>query len=894
MMSSAPAQYKRKRSRVACEPCRERKRKCNGDSPCSTCTSWGYDCHYASQRRTKYTTPGVVGQSASSPIETSRIPTTSHARDFAESLEANSGAAFVRKIALKVDPANAPKLNLFSWNIGTRRLPSGLGTVSVVPIVDLVSLAEMQSLANVYFTKVDPCYGFIDSAVFFARLDARWRSSSANDTYDSVLAGVAALGLLFSERSIKITEVCLIELARSIVDSHLSREPPSLDVVTAWALRVVYLRMTSPPYPAWIASSTLIHLIEAAKLHQESPNQAGSNGQCDPDIRKRLVGVSRHLNLWISYDLGLSRVSYPNDSLVLPSPRPGDFTVEILSLLDVSASLSPENENNDNDLRVALLRTLNGNHTQPPSILGQCNLVLCLLRRLRMTNITASSETMMQILNLFGRALDSARTMLATCCPWHHVANVPFQMITVLLEMDTSPALAVLPNALQTLKLVASTYDTDTMQEAYSTARLLITLYQRRRTEDTKLLSHLLNDHNQDPNSAPLHRQTVPNPDEVSWLEGLVADVPTLQGVDLYEFLQADMISRSYPWVSSPFIVGAPMRVMSGPSLAVAVSRSRGLGFVGPGVKTENTARDLEEASALVEQFRSSSAFADTSTSSPVLPIGVGFQLWSDDMEVAVAAVAKFKPCAAWLFAPRGGQSDFDTWTRRIRHASSETQIWIQIGTVSEAKLLLASPERPDVVVVQGAEAGGHGRATDGMGLMTLLPEVVDTLAASDIPLFAAGGIADGRGAAAALCLGASGVVMGTRFLAAREARISSGYQGEIVRASEGAVATTRTTLYNQLRGTHGWPSEYSPRTVINRSYIEHQEGRPFDELKKLHDQALKAGESGWGPDGRLATYAGAAVGLIHEVKDAESIVREVRDEALRLLSPTDEVRNRL
>lgn len=544
-MSLTPAQYKRKRSRVACEPCRERKRKCDGDIPCSTCTSWGYDCHYASQRRTKYATPGAVAQSGSSPIETPHIPTTSHASDFTESLEANSGAAFVRKIALKVDPANAPKLNLFSWNIGTRKLPSGLGTVSVVPIVDLVSLAEMQSLANVYFTKVDPCYGFIDSAVFFARLDARWRSSSPNDAYDSVLAGVAALGLLFSERSIKITEVCLIELARSIVDSHLSREPPSLDVVTAWALRVVYLRMTSPPYPAWIASSTLIHLIEAAKLHQDSSNETGSNARCDPDIRKRLVGVSRHLNLWISYDLGLSRVSYPNDSLVLPSPRPGDFTVEILSLLDVSASLSPEKENNDNDLRVALLRTLNGNHTQPPSILGQCNLVLCLLRRLRMTNITASSETMMQILNLFGRALDSARTMLATCCPWHHVANVPFQMITVLLEMDTSPALAILPNALQTLKLVASTYDTDTMRDAYSTARLLITLYQRRRTEDTKLLSHLLNDHNQDPISAPLHRQIVPNPDEVSWLEGLVADVPTLQGVDLYEFLQADMARLS-------------------------------------------------------------------------------------------------------------------------------------------------------------------------------------------------------------------------------------------------------------------------------------------------------------------------------------------------------------
>ncbi|KAL4893618.1 hypothetical protein BDV59DRAFT_193085 [Aspergillus ambiguus] len=900
-MSSLPADYKRKRSRVACEPCRERKRKCNGDIPCSTCTSWGYDCHYKSQRRIRHATSGVDGHSASAPI-VSRNPAPSHAPDFVESLEANSGAAFVRKIALKADPTNAPKLNLFGWNIGTRTLPSGLGTVSVVPIVDLVSLAEMQSLANTYFSKIDICYGFIDSATFFSRLDTRWESSSADDSYDSVLAGVAALGLLFSERNIKITEMCLIELARSIMDSYLSREPPSLDIVTAWALRVVYMRMTAPPYPAWIASSTLMHLIEAAKLQHESPHQAGGREQCDPDIRRRLVGVSRHLNLWISYDLGLSRVSLANDSLVLPSSRPGDSTVELLNLFHVSASLGPENENNDKDLEGALLRTLSGTHTQPPSILGQCNLVLCLLRRLRMTNLTASSETMMQILSLFTRALDSARAMLANCCPWHHVANVPFQMITVILEMDTSPALAILPNALQTLKLVASTYDTDTMQEAYSTARLLITLYQRRRSEDTKLLGHLLDEHPQEPVPPPPSRATLPNHDEVSWLEGLVADVPTLQGVDIYEFLQTEMLppmsrllslgtklSHSYPWVSSPFVVGAPMRIMSGPSLAVAVSRSRGLGFMGSGPKTENIIGDLEEAAALVGRIRtSSSVFGSTSASNPLLPVGVGFQLWNDEIEIAVAAIGRFRPCAAWLFAPRGGQRDIDTWSQQIRQASPETQIWVQIGSVSEAKQLISGAEAPDVVVVQGAEAGGHGRAHDGIGLITLLPEISDTLARYGIPLFAAGGISDGRGAAAALCLGASGVVMGTRFLAAKEVRIARGYQDEILRAGDGAVTTTRTTLYNQLRGTHGWPQEYSPRTIINRSFVEHQDGKPFEELKVLHDQALKCGDLGWGPQGRLATYAGASVGLVHDVKGAGNIVQDVREEVLQLLFPAE------
>ncbi|KAI4120998.1 MAG: hypothetical protein LQ338_006621 [Usnochroma carphineum] len=324
------------------------------------------------------------------------------------------------------------------------------------------------------------------------------------------------------------------------------------------------------------------------------------------------------------------------------------------------------------------------------------------------------------------------------------------------------------------------------------------------------------------------------------------------------------------------------MRVMSGPALAVAVSRAGGLGFLGPGVKTEDMVVDLEEASTLMNKARNfPSAFDAFLSTNSLLPVGVGFQLWADDVDVAVANIERFKPCAAWLYAPREGPAEFEDWSRRIRRASSHTQVWIQIGTLGEATQLLKTSEKPDVVVVQGAESGGHGRAKDGMGIMTLFPEVADAMANSQTPLIAAGGIADGRGVAAALCLGASGSVMGTRFLAANEARISRGYQNEILRASDGAVATARTLLYNHLRGTFGWPPEYSPRTIINKSFVEQQAGSAFEELKRRHDEALKMGDSGWGPDGRLATYAGASVGLIHEVRDAGDIVREVQEDAL-------------
>lgn len=337
------------------------------------------------------------------------------------------------------------------------------------------------------------------------------------------------------------------------------------------------------------------------------------------------------------------------------------------------------------------------------------------------------------------------------------------------------------------------------------------------------------------------------------------------------------LLSR-YPWVSSPFVVSAPMKVMSGPALAVAVSRAGGLGFIGPGAKTQDTTDDLEKASALIQGANT------IPTTSSALPVGVGYQLWADDVGIAVAAIEKYRPCAAWLYAPKQGPEDYNDWSSKIRKASPETQIWIQIGTLKEAKQLLQISERPDVVVVQGAESGGHGRVNDGMGLMSLLPEVADAMANSRIPLFAAGGIADGRGVAAAMCLGASGAAMGTRFLAATEARISRGYQDEVVRASDGAASTTRTLLYNHLRGTFGWPKEYSPRTIVNQSFVEQEQGKSFEELQRLHDEAAKAGDKGWGPSGRLATYAGASIGLIHDVKSAADIVRETQNLALQRL----------
>ncbi|CAK7566528.1 MAG: hypothetical protein SEPTF4163_004475 [Sporothrix epigloea] len=341
-------------------------------------------------------------------------------------------------------------------------------------------------------------------------------------------------------------------------------------------------------------------------------------------------------------------------------------------------------------------------------------------------------------------------------------------------------------------------------------------------------------------------------------------------------------LAKLFPWTKMPLLVGAPMRVFSGPEMAVAIYHAGGLGFIGPGVTASDSKEDLAAASSLLAGAQVAKPLEKYKSIADLLPIGIGFQVWNGSLPEAVAAVSTHCPCAVWLFAPRDGQKQLDDWTTELRSASSGTQIWIQVGTLHEAVAAARSKTPPDVLVLQGAEAGGHGRTSDGIGIISLLPEVADTLAAAgiDIPLIGAGGIVDGRGAVAALGLGAAGVALGTRFLASTEARINPAYQAELCRATDGARSTGRTQLYNQLRGTFRWPAQWSPRGLLNESWVEYEAGVSFDILQERHDTAVKqGGTAAWGPRGRTATYASASIGLVRSVEGVATIMEQLHRE---------------
>ena len=333
------------------------------------------------------------------------------------------------------------------------------------------------------------------------------------------------------------------------------------------------------------------------------------------------------------------------------------------------------------------------------------------------------------------------------------------------------------------------------------------------------------------------------------------------------------------------------MRLISLASFAVEISKAGGLGFVGAGNDATNIGPgDL--ASVLEEVKNQCANVPKLNSIKDALPVGVGFLCWGGEklLQDALPALETYVPAAVWLFAPNNNDElvRFTTEIRRVTQGKSK--IWIQVGSVANA-VEVTRTCKPDVLVVQGSDAGGHG-FHKAAGLIPLFPEVDDAVTILGTEegiekpgLVASGGILESRTAAAALALGASGVVMGTRYLAAPEANIMHGYRSHVLASGDGGQRTERTKLYDQLRGTTDWPAEYGGRGVLNHSYHDHAKGLSFEENKRLHDEALKKGDAGWGEKGRLTTYAGTGVGLVTKQQSAEEITKEVRDGVRKIFS---------
>jgi nitronate monooxygenase len=305
-------------------------------------------------------------------------------------------------------------------------------------------------------------------------------------------------------------------------------------------------------------------------------------------------------------------------------------------------------------------------------------------------------------------------------------------------------------------------------------------------------------------------------------------------------------------------IVLAPMGWISGGHLAAAVSNSGGLGLVGGGY---GDGAWLRPELDLVQ--------AETTQS-----WGVGFITWHAGPEVVELALG-YHPAA--VFLSFGDPLKFANLVK----AAGCTLI-CQVQEIEEARAAVAAGA--DMIVAQGSEAGGHGalRAT-----LPLVPAIVDAVA--PVPVLAAGGIADGRGLAAALMLGAQGAVLGTRFVAAVESLAHERARTRIVAAR--AADTCRTRIFDPVRG-YFWPEGFTARALRN-SFLDRWHGRDTELNAVLDPETEKYVRAVEEADFDTALiFAGEAIDLIDAVEPAGDLVRWIGAEAEALLRAGPELLN--
>ncbi|KAI0710923.1 2-nitropropane dioxygenase [Earliella scabrosa] len=307
--------------------------------------------------------------------------------------------------------------------------------------------------------------------------------------------------------------------------------------------------------------------------------------------------------------------------------------------------------------------------------------------------------------------------------------------------------------------------------------------------------------------------------------------------------------------------------------LAAEVTRGGGFGFVGAAfLPPEKLRADL----ASVRQ-----SFSDLGDKP--LPIGVGFIAWLLDTKEETAkqmidVVLESNVQALWL----AFGNDVRRWIEYARTSSANALsshkplIFVQVTSVEEA-LLAANEWKADVIVAQGNESGGHGGATTP-STFTLVSEILAALPGDDAPpVLAAGGMANGTQVAAYLTLGASGAVLGTRFLLTPESPYSDAQKAALLAAT--SSSTVRTLAMDYARGTYGWPKGIDGRGIRNKVYEDIEAGVPHEVVRERLAKGTQEGDADY-----MVIWSGQGVSLMNEIKPVKDVMEELHADIVRQL----------
>ncbi|KAK2813639.1 hypothetical protein FQN50_000036 [Emmonsiellopsis sp. PD_5] len=534
---------KRKRARRACIPCHQRKRKCDTEYPCGMCTTYEYSCRYNDDDTTDTAAPAPakrVSLDGGRSTTTSRSSSTmagwaaakSHSSSSRSHVEqgdddysstkspagifdehksryagASAAMAFPHVLGVAFgsgsDDGPPPKIRSFAYNFGIRpeeasNAPGLLGK--------LISEDDLSFFSAVYFSALAPIGDVLDPRIYAQRCREYYQGSGGGGSstavaFGAVAAGVAALGSFLSPTR-HPRESDLVQYAKAILDDPASMRTPRIDHIIAWGMRVLYLRATTRPNNAWIASCTLMHLCEAVGLHVEAniTKMASAAGAAmlghDADRLRRIFWISWAGHTMLSYEYDRSSVRFRAVTCQAIIPTPGSVADQFVQLAQIipapnspfrlNSQQQPASAQEELFERLKALEKLQFTH--PFLVVTKAELAFCFYRRIYQLKTGISDEIIKLVIDSGNAAIEAAGELANQGRLFWNVIGSVFQYTCVLLAMDTPAASVHLAAAFKGLENLVQAADTVLTREALPMARHLLSLSMAKKRKE---LAHL-------------------------------------------------------------------------------------------------------------------------------------------------------------------------------------------------------------------------------------------------------------------------------------------------------------------------------------------------------------------------------------------------------------------
>jgi hypothetical protein len=398
---------------------------------------------------------------------------------------ASAAMAFPHILGMALGSDSPPKMRSFAYNFGIRPEEAS----NEHPILgNLISEKDLSLFSGVFFSVLGPIIDILHPGIYAQRCRDYYHTSGSNGiAFAAVAAGAAALGsFLSSNRHPKESD--LVQYAKAILDDPASMRFHGIDHTIAWGMRVLYLRATSRPSNAWIASCTQMHLCETIGLHEEENIKkiASLAGAAvignDADRLRRIFWISWAGHNMLSYEYDRSPVAFRSVTCQRILSIPGSYADQLVQLIQIVPSPNspfqlkqhPPTPSEELFLRFRALDELQFTH--PFLVVTKADIAFCFYRRLYQLKIRIPDDITELIIDSGNAAVEAAQQQASQGRLFWNVIGSVFQYACILLAIDTPVATSHIDSAFKGLENLVKAADTGLTREALSMARHLLSL----------------------------------------------------------------------------------------------------------------------------------------------------------------------------------------------------------------------------------------------------------------------------------------------------------------------------------------------------------------------------------------------------------------------------------